>query len=117
VFRLLIIEPFDDFRELLVEVCETTGLVEVRSFRALTEIETVEQWAPAAVLVASRTLRDHGPTVCGLRASLPSLRYVVGMTSEPFGTGDLGCDRVVIKPFQTEALLKDIEEHLRDHGA
>jgi hypothetical protein len=116
VFRLLIIEPFDDLRELLVEVCEASGLVEVRSFAEIAEAQTTERWSPVAVLVATSLLGDDGIPVRDVRALLPTLRYVVGMTSEPYGTGDLDCNRVVVKPFNPVPLLRHIEQHLGDQG-
>jgi DNA-binding response OmpR family regulator len=116
VFRLLIIDPFDDYRELLAEVCTASGLVEVRSFRAL-DTEALATWAPVAALVAMSVLRDGRTSVRELRSSVPSLRYIVGMTNEPFGSGGLECNRVVVKPFDPRAVLVHIAQHIGDHSA
>ena len=114
VLRVLIVEPFEDFREVLTHACTATGRVEVRSFSTLADAEEATQWFPVAALVATELLSDGRASE--FRAALPSLRYVVGMTNDRSGYDDGQCNRVVVKPFNTQALLDHIEEHVRDNG-
>jgi CheY-like chemotaxis protein len=107
--RILIIDRNQDFREILAEILEAEG-VEVR-YQASLDVSSVTSWAPVVALVATSLLEEL--SLQTLRASLPSLRYVVGMASDrqPQPTAS-GCDRIVIKPFDAAALLRRIDEHL-----
>lgn len=111
MLRILIIDPHDDFREILGDVLNWQG-IETRGLRGM-DVESVKAWAPNAALVATE-LFDDERAGRALRESLPSLRYVVGMVSDQFSRrGMFECNRLVTKPFDASALLRHIEQHLR----
>lgn len=107
MLRILIIEPHEDFGELLAELFEDAGSIATRCCATLDIDAEIEAWAPSVALVAMEIL---GPDdVNALRVAVPSLQYVVGMAADAWrGRNDLGCNRVLVKPFGFPALLADI---------
>jgi hypothetical protein len=107
VLRVLIIDPHEDFGELLAEMFEDADGIAARCCATLDIGAELEAWAPPVALVAMELI---GPDdLNALRVAFPSLQYMVGMASDAWrGRNALGCNRVVVKPFGFPALLADI---------
>lgn len=108
--RILIIEPHDDFGGTLADILDAEHVV-TRCLFTL-DVGAVTEWMPEVLFVAFELLTED-VTVADLRRALPSLRYVVGMSSSRRLPADaLGCDRVVLKPFDATKVFHDVEKHL-----
>lgn len=113
MLRILIIDPHRDFARLLAEVFEETKRAETRRLVHVEDAATVRDWKPTVVLVAAELL-NSSTVLPELRATLPTLHYVVGMTTNDARNCDVECNRVVLKPFDPAQLLKHIEYQLAD---
>jgi hypothetical protein len=112
MLRILIIEPFEDFRAVLAEAFRHARKdVETHSLASLETIGDVLVWEPTVAVVAAELLSDE-VSAGALRESLPSLRYVVGMVNTPYDrSARCRCDRVVVRPFVVAALLEEMMQH------
>lgn len=112
MLRILIVEPFEDLRAVLVEAFRHAREdVETHSIGTLATLRDVVVWEPTVAVVAAELLIDE-VSVGTLRESLPSLRYVVGMVNTPYDRSvGCGCDRIVVRPFAVAALLEDLMQH------
>lgn len=112
--RILIIDPYDDFAVLLAEILENAD-IEARRISRVEHAARFREWQPVVLLVATELLTGSA-SIGILRATLPSVHHVVGMVNDAYAnTDDLGCDRIVLKPFYVSALLEHINEQLDTH--
>jgi hypothetical protein len=112
VLRILVLDAQKDFGVLIAEILDIGEHVEARHATFPFDVNELATWRPDAVLVTTELLTSTA-SVNSLRSALPSLRYIVGMADERFPPANtFGCDRLVVRPFPVEALLRELRELL-----
>jgi CheY-like chemotaxis protein len=111
VFSILIIDPNEDLRGVLIELIQHRGH-DARAVARLDDVYAVaRQQAPDVVLIDT-FLIDGTEPIDAVRATHPSVRCVVGMCSHPRQRTHPGCDAVLSLPFTAEHLLGVVEQIL-----
>lgn len=122
--RVLVVEDHEDTREMLGTLLETYGFEVELAEDAPTALALASEWRPHAVLVDLRLPGVTGAQLARALRRLDATRTVpivacTGYTRHAAIDEALaaGCDGVMIKPFETDALIASLRTLLgrRDH--
>ena len=95
----------------LTELMEERGH-DVRSAETLVVARSLLRTWPPDVLLVTFSVLDSAEAAEELRAQQPSIRCVVGITNQPRTHTAPGCDVVICRPFDPDAMLRAIEQFL-----
>ncbi len=118
-YRILVVEDNQINRELLVKLLESVGFIVRQAVNGQEAVEIFSQWQPhfiwmdirMPVLDGLEATRRIKATEAGRQCTVVALT-ASGMVEEQEPIMAAGCDGLLLKPFEEEALLALMEKHL-----
>lgn len=118
-YRILVVEDNKENRELLVRLLEPIGFAVRQAINGQEAVDIFAQWRPhfiwmdirMPVLDGLEATRRIKATEAGRQCTVVALT-ASGMVEERESIFAAGCDGLLMKPFQEEALLALMEKHL-----
>lgn len=118
-YRILVVEDNKENRELLVRLLASVGFAIRQAVNGQEAVEIFNQWQPhfiwmdirMPVLDGLEATRRIKATEAGRQCTVVALT-ASGMVEEREPIMEAGCDGLLLKPFQEEALLALMEKHL-----